>query len=126
MREPNPNMRRVRAPAAVESAIKAERRRLILEIMSYDSLYHRKGDFINSCTVSIMIGITIMQAAHVLGDMARKAGLLDATQRNVMTKSGSHMSNVYKLKQKSLLSKPWRTHPNYHPMPSRWQLGAVI
>ena len=123
-RELNPNMRRVRAPAAEEARNKAERRRLILLIMSYDSLYHQ-GEYISASTVSIILGITLIQAAHCLGEMSKDL-LLTTSKQKVKCRNGSHLSNVYSPKKKNMMSKAWRRHPNYHPMPSRWKLGAPI
>jgi hypothetical protein len=118
-------IRRVRAPAAEEARIKAERRQNIFTVMSYDSLYHRKGDLITAGTVGILIGITTNQAAHCLLEMAKDLKL-DAAKFKSVCKHGSHMANAYKARQVNQLSQPWRKHPNFHPMPSRYQLGAPI
>jgi hypothetical protein len=36
------------------------------------------------------------------------------------------MVNTYRSNRPKILRKAWRKHPNYHPMPSRWKLGAPI
>jgi hypothetical protein len=121
-----PFSKRRRGTAAEERIVKAERRRLILEVMSYDSLYHREGAFIDSIAIAIMLEITPNQAAHCLTGMAVKDRLIEATKRVRHCRRGSHLANVYRLKQLSVMSMPWRTHPDFHPMPSRWAIGMPI
>jgi hypothetical protein len=118
-------VRRQRATLAEESRIKAERRRKLLLVMSYDSLYHRKGTLLTASSAGIMTGITIDQAAHCLSKMADDF-IIDMAKIRIMTPSGGHKANAYKLRPISQLSQPWRRHPNFHPMPSRWAIGMPV
>jgi hypothetical protein len=118
-------IRRVRASQEEESRIKAERRRKLLLVMSYDSLYHRAGTLLSASSAGIMVGITMEQAALCLSKMAEDF-IIDMAKITIMTPSGGHKSNAYKLRPASQLSKRWRKHPNFRPMPSRYQLGAPI
>jgi hypothetical protein len=115
-----------RKPAAEEIRIKAERHKLILELMSYDSLYHRTGGHIVSSDVAIMLGISTGQAAHALGDMS-KHNKLDASKYKTKCRYGSHLANQYKVRQPTLLTKAWRTRSNEFTRLDNYRfIGAVI
>jgi hypothetical protein len=115
-----------RKPAAEERRIKAERRSLIFEVMSYDSMYHRKGDYIDSIAIAIMLEITPCQAAHCLTGMNNDF-LIDPSKRVRHCSNGSHLANVYRLKQKSMMSTAWRKNSNQFTRLDNYRfLGAVI
>jgi hypothetical protein len=115
-----------RKPAAEELRIKNERKRRILLVMSYDSLYHREGELVTSGPVSIMLNITMMQAAHCMSQLADDFQL-DTAKIKIMTRSGGHLTNAFKLRQPSLLSTTWRQNSNEFTRLDNYRfIGAVI
>jgi hypothetical protein len=115
-----------RKPAAEELRIKNERKRRILLVMSYDSLYHREGELVTSGPIGIMLNITMMQAAHCMSQLADDFQL-DTAKIKIMTRSGGHQTNAFKLRQPSLLSTTWRGSSNDFTRLDNYRfLGAVI
>jgi hypothetical protein len=115
-----------RKPAAEELRIKNERKRQILLVMSYDSLYHREGELVTSGPIGIMLGITMMQAAHCMSQLADDFQL-DTAKIKIMTRSGGHQTNAFKLRQPSLLSTTWRGSSNDFTRLDNYRfIGAVI
>jgi hypothetical protein len=116
------NLRRQRLPRDEEEALKAYRRSVIMALLDMDTLYTRKGEWLSQYAVARMLDITIVAAAYCMTKMKDDRILISLKKQ-----SGSYgIERLYKKKPVSVLSTCWRKHPNYHPMPSRYQLGAPI
>ena len=97
-----------RLPAAVEKAIKEERRAQILALMDGRDRYTRPQE------VADALGLNLIPASNLLKDMW-KDNILDAVQRKNRTNTSNE--NHYRIKQKSMLSTPWRKSYKWHPKP---------
>jgi hypothetical protein len=93
------------------------KRKIIME-----STYIERGEPFLPGDICKLLGVTTVSAAHLLSGMARE-GQVEMVQ--IKNKKGL-LQNTYRARKPSILNKAWRRHPNFHPMPSRYQLGAPI
>jgi Mn-dependent DtxR family transcriptional regulator len=86
------------------------------------STYIERGEPFLPGDICKLLGVQPVAAAHLLSGMARE-GMVEMVQ--IRNKKGL-LQNTYRTRKPSILNKVWRRHPNFHPMPSRWMLGAPI
>jgi hypothetical protein len=94
-----------------------EKRKIILA-----SVFCERGDPFMPGDCCKLLGITPDAAAHLLREMSKEGQIEMVQIRN----NRGLMVNTYRANRPKILRKAWRRHPNYHPMPSRWQIGAPI
>jgi hypothetical protein len=81
------------------------------------------GDRFSSAHMASAMDCDSNNALRILVVMADR-GLVNVTKEK---KGGAHM--YWYTKSKTSIDPiriPWRKHPNYHPMPSRWAIGMPI
>jgi hypothetical protein len=91
-------------------------------LMVLSSVYCERGDPFLPGDCCKLLGVSPVAAAHLLSGMAKEGQIEMVQIRN----NRGLLVNTYRTRRPSILNKPWRKHPNFHPMPSRWQLGAPI